>query len=122
MNGRVDSGGRALLEIAVRSNLEVTASTVNAWVDTGFTGELVLPQETIHALGLAHSGSVDAILADGTQVELRTYTCYVSWFGADRRLEVIANEGEHALLGVGMLLGLELRVNYHSLELALSRP
>ena len=95
---------------------------IEVWVDTGFTGDLVLPQTTIDELNLDHSGSVDAILADGSQIELKTYTCFVDWFGEARRLEVVANDGDYPLLGVGLILGLELRVNYRTMELALNPP
>ena len=63
---------------------------------------------------------IDAILADGSQIEARTFTCFVNWFGEERRVEVIANDGDYPLLGVGLLLGLELRANYHTMELVLS--
>ncbi|HUG67026.1 MAG TPA: hypothetical protein VMM76_04715 [Pirellulaceae bacterium] len=95
---------------------------IEAWVDTGFTGDLVLPRTTIDALALRQSGSVDAILADGSQIEVKTYTCLINWFGEERRLEVVANEGDYPLLGVGLLLGLELRANYHKMELELNSP
>jgi clan AA aspartic protease len=122
MNGFIDECGRALLKIEVSTNPTSSALAIEVWVDTGFTGELVLPLHMIELLGLAHSGSVDAILADGSQVELSTYTCFVDWLGEQRRLEVVANEGEYPLLGVGLLLGLELRVNYHTLEMTLEHP
>ena len=76
-----------------------------------------MPQSSIEALGLHQSGSVDAVLADGSQTELQTYSCVVEWFGNERNLEVIANDGEYPLLGVGLLLGLELRVDYRNLKL-----
>ncbi len=71
---------------------------------------------------LQRSGSVDAILADGSQIQLATFTCFVDWFGQQRRLEVIANDGDFPLLGVGLLLDLDLRINYHTLELTLASP
>ena len=43
----------------------------------------------------------------------------IDWFGAERSLEVIANEGEIPLLGVGLLLGKDLRVDYRNLKLSL---
>lgn len=92
------------------------------WVDTGFTGDLVLPQAMIDALDLPNSGTVDAFLADGSQIESKTYTCFVNWVSELRRVEVIANNGKIPLLGVGLLLGLELRVNYHTLDLTVDRP
>ncbi len=119
MIGFIDESGRALLSVDVRPEPTADAVAIEVWIDTGFTGDLVLPQNAINALGLDRSGSVDAILADGSQIELDTYTCFVHWFQVERRLEVVANDGAYPLLGVGLLLGLELRVNYHTLELTL---
>lgn len=44
MTGVVDQAGRALLRIRLRRPVAGTESELNAWIDTGFTGELVLPQ------------------------------------------------------------------------------
>lgn len=120
MIGSIDQYGRALLAIEIKPESTKTATSIEAWIDTGFNGDLVLPQLQIDKLGLQKSGSVDAVLADGSPIELATYTCLVDWFGNERRLEVVANDGEYPLLGVGLLLGLELRANYRTLELTLS--
>lgn len=122
MRGAIDGNGRALLSFQVAPDSESPPAAIEAWVDTGFTGDLVLPQKTIDALALRQSGSVDAILADGSQIEASTYTCFVAWFGERRRLEVIANDGNYPLLGVGLLLGLELRANYLTMKLELAPP
>ena len=122
MNGFIDANGRALLSVEILPNSTLKAEVIEVWVDTGFTGDLVFPQPTIDHLGLLHSGSVDAILADGSEVELKTYTCFINWFGEERRLEVVANDGDYPLLGVGLLIGLELRINYYTLELTLTPP
>jgi predicted aspartyl protease len=79
----------------------------------------VLPQGMINQLELIKSGSVDAILADGTPTELDTYSCKIRWFERERHLEVMANEGETPLLGVGLLLGKDLRIDYANLTLSL---
>ncbi|MGE0607812.1 MAG: hypothetical protein AB7O62_12030 [Pirellulales bacterium] len=117
MIGKVDQSGRSLLSIVVRT--AEGSAPLDVWVDTGFTGELVLPRPLIDQLRLVKSGSVDAILADGSQIELSTFTCVIEWFGGERQLEVIANEGDFPLLGVGLLLGKELRVDYRNLKLSL---
>ena len=109
MKGFIDENGRALLRVEVRPNLTLEAVAIEVWVDTGFTGDLVLPRTMIDSLSLRHSGSVDGILADGSQIDLNTYTCFVNWFDEQRRLEVVANDGDCPLLGVRLLLGLELR-------------
>jgi clan AA aspartic protease len=122
MIGTVDTSGRALLTIELRRDPQSTPAAVDVWIDTGFTGDLVMPQSSINRLPLQRSGSVDAILADGSQIQLATYTCFVNWFGEERRLEVIANDGDFPLLGVGLLLDLDLRINYHTRELILTPP
>lgn len=119
MKGIVDSGGRSLVTVALRSNQQPTEMQIDVWIDTGFTGDLVIPQSVIDTLGLPRSGSIDAVLADGSQTELNTYSCVIEWFGHERNLEVIANEGAFPLLGVGLLLGLELWVDYRNFKLTL---
>ncbi len=119
MKGVVDNGGRSLLTVELRSSDPSATAEVQVWIDTGFTGDLVMPQAAINALGLRQSGSIDAVLADGSRTELNTYSCVIEWFGTERNLEVIANDGEYPLLGVGLLLGLELRVDYRNLKLTL---
>ena len=68
-------------------------STVLVWIDTAFNGGLVLPRHDIQRLGLKEYSSTPATLADGQQVELPTYTCYLDWFGREYRTQIVANEG-----------------------------
>ncbi len=89
------------------------------WIDTGFNGDLVLPQEEISNLGLPQSGTVKAILADGSEVALQRYICLIDWFGNERDLEVVANDGEYPLLGVGLLVGHDLHISYRSGEITI---
>ena len=119
MIGHVDNSGRAFLYAKLFFGPAQTTVTIDAWVDTGFTGDLVLPQFVIDQFQLPKSGSVDAVLADGSQIELSTYTCVIEWFGAERRLEVIANNGTVPLIGVGLLLGKELRVDFRNNRVSL---
>lgn len=121
MKGIVDQAGRAILEIQLKSNSSHPFRTISVWIDTGFTGDHVLPQKAIDELGLKPSGTVDGILADGSQTILTTYHCETDWFGRIRNLEVIANSGTTPLLGVGLLLAKELVVDYTNLLLTL-RP
>jgi len=71
------------------------------------------------ALGLKEYSSTPAILADGQQVELPTYTCYLDWFGKKYRTQVVANEGAHPLLGTMLLDGHDLSVSYKKQTLTL---
>lgn len=119
MKGIVDEPGRAILPIQILCPKHPDGTIVDAWVDTGFTGDLVLPLSVIEDLQLKVTGTIDGVLADGSQVELSTYHCQLNWFGRVRDLEVIANSGQTPLLGVGLLLAKELRIDYTNLELTL---
>ena len=114
MKGHVDNSGRAIVAVSVQSSTEAVAREIQAWVDTGFNGDLVLPQQQIDDLALPHSGTVKAILADGSEVALKTHSCLIEWFGEQRQLEVVANDGEYPLLGVGLLWGHDLSISYRN--------
>jgi clan AA aspartic protease len=112
VTGTVDNSGRALLRIRLRHPTSGKEAESDAWVDTGFTGELVLPQHHVLQLDLPLGPAVPAGLADGSQVELDTYTCLLHWFGEWKRIEIDANQGRFPLLGVGLLLDHELKIDY----------
>ena len=114
MNGRVDQHGRALITVSIRPSDVAAAHEVEAWIDTGFNGELVLPRQQIDDLALPKSGTVKAILADGSEIALERYACIIDWFGEVRELEVVAGDGHFPLLGVGLLLGHDLHISYRS--------
>ena len=120
MKGIVDDSGRAILPIKILCPKYPTGVQIDTWIDTGFTGDLVLPQIVIDDLRLEMTGSIDGVLADGSGIELSTYHCELEWFGKLRELEVIANSGQTPLLGVGLLLAKELRIDYSNLELTLT--
>lgn len=117
MNGQVDDYGRALIAVSILSPSADTARQIDAWIDTGFNGDLVLPAKVIEEPQLQHPGTVKAILADGPEVALKTYACTIDWFDEQRHLEVVANSGEYPLLGVGLLLSRELRISYRTGEI-----
>lgn len=112
MNGFVDDRGRALISILVRAQTGGEATDVEVWVDTGFTGELVLAQSQIAALRLPQSAVVTAELADGTSTTLDMHSCLIEWFGRLRPIKAIATSGESSLLGVALLDGRTLTIDY----------
>ncbi len=114
MNGHVDSHGRAIVTVSIRPSDVAAVHDIQAWIDTGFNGDLVLPQQQIDDLALRPSGTLKAILANGSEVALRRYTCLIDWFGEERDLEVVANDGEYPLLGVGLLVDRDLHISYRS--------
>ena len=119
MNGYVDDAGRALLDLEVRASASSAASLLTVWIDTAFTGELVVSRKLIESLALPQSAAVMAGLADGSQVVLETFTCVLDWFGTTRSVEVIANDGQFPLLGVGLLQDEDLRSTTRNVRLRL---
>jgi len=95
MTGRVDDAGRALVRIRVKNPAIAIEEELDAWIDTGFTGELVLPRRLVRSLCLPLGPTIMARLADGSDVQLDTYTCLLEWFGELKRIEVVANEGHY---------------------------
>ena len=119
MNGTVDSQGRALLPISIRQTPVGHATQINVWVDTGFTGDLVLPRDQIERLGLRACLIVQTTLADGSAAKLDSFVAWVDWFGELQEVEVCASSGQNILLGVRLMLGRRLLVDYDSMNLTL---
>lgn len=119
MIGRVDDECRALVEIAIRSELRGMQHWVAAWIDTAFDGHLVFPRPLIAQLGLEALAETEAILADGSRVTLETYLCFLDWFGDRVPLQVIENDGRFALLGTALLEDRVLHIDYPKKKLSL---
>ena len=112
MKGLVDESLRALVELPVAAAHSGERTQLTAWVDTAFNGGLTIPREQIAALKLLRQSQVDAILADGSQVVLETFTCFVDWFGKTYGTQITASDGHCALLGTMLLDNRRLCVDY----------
>ena len=111
MKGMIDEKGRALLPVTMiqtgGSRLAITA-----WVDTAFDGELLIPRHQLEQMGYSQFGTGRAILADGSEAEIAGTIGYVDWFGAHRPVQIIASNGTLPLLGVALLDGHRLCIDY----------
>lgn len=112
ITGRVDEFGRALVRVRLRPNESTEATEIDAWVDTAFTGDLVLPTSLIQQLGLTVDVPIRASLADGSQPLLDTYHCFIEWGDQIRGIEVIQGRGQIPRLGVSLLVSHRLHVDY----------
>ena len=119
MKGFVDADLRALVEVVIAASPGGEMQQLQAWIDTAFNGGLVIPHSQIERLGLREATSTRAVLADGNQVDLPTYTCYLEWFGGIYRTQVVANEGHYALLGTMLLAERDLTVSYRRRTVAI---
>ena len=80
-------------------------------IDTGFTGELCLPQEAVSLMGLTFRHDTSANLADNSEVLLALHEATVIWDGAEREVLVIAT-GRRPLLGTALLDDRELVIQF----------
>jgi clan AA aspartic protease len=108
IRGSVSPKREARIQITMRGP-SGTELPVDAVIDTGFTGPLTLPSNTIAALGLRRQGRERALLADGSEIVLRVYQATVMW--DHRLLQIVVYQADgDALVGMSLLHGSELRI------------
>ena len=79
-------------------------------MDTGFTGDLALPINAIHRLGLPRLGERVFTLADGRTDTMNAYSGTLIWHGRPRDVVVIQTVGV-PLIGIEMLWGNQIILN-----------
>jgi len=91
-------------------------------VDTGFNDCLYLPEETITDWKLPFVISTPVSYADGSTVITDLYEANVIWFGATKRVTVVAGPaGCDALLGMGLLVGHRIELDEQQWEVRISK-
>ena len=83
---------------------------IDAIIDTGFTGSLVLPASIVTDLGLTRRSGGTAVLADGSACNYDNYGAEVVWNGATRGV-VVSAVGHEALIGMVLLSGHKLTID-----------
>ena len=106
--GYLDDNGHPRVSIRVTGTHPTAFAEVDAMIDTGFTGFLMLPLAQALPLGLALYGTGDYILADGSPV-----SCFLAEGTVEIRQSPPASgvteplTGAIVLGGDGALLGME---------------
>ena len=81
-----------------------SAVSIQAVVDTGFNGFLTLSIDVLNALGASAAGTRRAELGDGNLVDMDVYFVKVKWRDEDR--EVLALQAQATpLVGMSLLWG-----------------
>jgi clan AA aspartic protease len=83
--------------------------SLEAVIDTGFSGFLSLPPAQIASLGLMWLCQEQAMLADGSIQILDVYTADIVWDSQSRRTRVTAVDSS-PLVGMQLLEGSEVRI------------
>jgi clan AA aspartic protease len=109
MRGSVNAPLEAKLHLTIIGPAGIRQD-VDAVIDTGFTGALVLPAAIVSSLGLLRRSGGTATLADGTTCNYDNFAAEVEWDGSARSVLVSA-VGHEALAGMVLLAGHRLTVD-----------
>ena len=110
--GSVNANREAIIQIAVLND-DKQSKAIKAVIDTGYTGDLMLPRAIVDELRLTLRGIQDAVLGDGSIRIFEMYAGSVIWDGQVRRVEINASETE-CLIGMGLLEDYKLEIEGRS--------
>src|SRR4051794_22122826 len=103
ITGTVTLDREATLRLKVQG-LTGREREIDAVIDTGFTGQLILPLAVIEELGLSWLTQAQAVMANGQIETFDVYSAFVSWDG--QILRVMAEDADtEPLIGMSLLFG-----------------
>jgi clan AA aspartic protease len=108
ISGQVNAKLEAVISLQIQGQKNLTL-TIEALIDTGYTGYLTLPSALIEELGLENFATGQLTLADGTKVNSDLFVATIDWDGQPRSIEVDSLESE-VLIGMSLLEGYDLQV------------
>ncbi len=77
---------------------------IEAIIDTGFTGELMLSGDLIDRLEIPRVGELPITLGDGSEVYVSLYLTIVVWHSEKRIVQTLRTDG-NSLVGMSLLFG-----------------
>ncbi|MEA3459259.1 MAG: hypothetical protein U9R11_01035 [Chloroflexota bacterium] len=110
MKGHVDERRRCWAEITIVGTRDQI--TLEAMLDTGFTGWICLPIQIAIHLGLELQGLQTIELADGARKRELVFRGQATFAGEQEQVDIILSEAENALLGTGMLTDCILTIDF----------
>src|SRR3989344_931819 len=101
-------------------SLRVADQEIECLLDTGFNGQLLIPENIIAELKLQQVGTADYVTADGDTAKTKVHIGYVNWFGGQKEVFVVSTSADFSLVGMGLLnecrLVIERRKNILELD------
>ena len=104
MQGRLTDENEFLFPLVLQNRAGKTLQ-VQAVLDTGFTGHLVLPGDVVFQLALPQDDSEEVILGDGSVTQFSVHEVTVMWDAAERTVTAFGAGGDDVLIGVQLLRG-----------------
>ena len=108
MQGYVNENYEAVLTVVVKNGNKF--KSINAVIDTGFTGFLSLPIAIITELDLSWNYRDRGTLGDGSETLFDIYDAMVIWNGQYREIEVNRAETD-PLIGMSLFRSYRLQIN-----------
>jgi clan AA aspartic protease len=109
IQGIVNQNCEAIIRIVV-ANADSQKQTIDAVIDTGFTGFLTLPFSVLANLNLQAYRREAGILGDGSTCIFDVYRGLVLWDGALRRIDINESDTE-PLVGMSLLYGYRMQLD-----------
>jgi predicted aspartyl protease len=91
--------------------LRLNGHAVDALVDTGFSGEVMVERATIADVRLPKLGVTWYEMADGERIECEEFEGVVEWLGGPTAVVVTATPAAYALVGMGLLVRGRLEID-----------
>jgi clan AA aspartic protease len=108
MQGYVNENYEAVLTVVVKNGNKF--KSINAVIDTGFTGFLSLPIAIITELDLSWNYRDRGTLGDGSETLFDIYDAMIIWNGQYREIEVNGAETD-SLIGMSLFRGYRLQID-----------
>ena len=120
LQGHIDNRNQLWVPIIVAGRHG--QESISALIDTGFTGELLLPLKIAVPLGLQLAGVAPCQLADGSISKQMLFSASITWGTQTRSVTVNVVDVEDALIGGGLLHGYVLLVDFQQKQLIVKEP
>lgn len=112
IRGRVDFQRQALIPLQV-ADANGQFQRIEAILDTGYNGNLTLPQYMVEGLGLEADFLSNVTLGNNIQTRLPTWSGYILWHEQLRHIQGLMAEGV-PLIGMRLLADSEVTIQVRS--------
>ncbi len=85
------------------ATIKVNGKEIEALIDTGFNGSLMLPLDEVQKSNLQRVGKAQYAMADGTISESLIFMAEIDWFTGKKKVPVVSSASEFPLIGMELL-------------------
>jgi clan AA aspartic protease len=114
MIGVVSELNRPIVRVSLHAEVHSTIPVeLDAWIDTGFEGDLLVPESLLIQHAFVPLGPAHIDLADGQTRQMETYNGWITWFGIRRAILILGSSGDDiVLLGTSLLASRRLLIDF----------